>query len=89
MHYKKEGVELDEADDNGEGGQIQLPDLGSKYIAGSINPGIYNNLETSVSNTQRAGIAVELFALGDNIDFFYSGDFKVPSRSLSVYWKYR
>lgn len=82
--YKKEGVELDEADDNGEGGQIQLPDLGSKYIAGSINPGIYNNLETSVSNTQRAGIAVELFALGDNIDFFYSGDFKVPSRSLSV-----
>lgn len=82
--YKKSGVELDDADENGEGGQIQLPDLGSKYIAGSVNPGLYNNIETNTPGVERAGIAVEIFSLGEDIDFFYSGNFKVPSRNLSV-----
>ena len=82
--YKKDAVELDNVDSNGEGGQIQLPDLGSKYIAGSLNPGQYQNLETSTGDgSEKAGIGVEISAISDNIDFFYTGNFRVPSRSTS------
>ena len=82
--YKKDGVDLDNPDQNGEGGEIQLPDLGSKYVAGSLNPGQYQNFETSQGEGfDRAGIGVEISAIGDNIDFFYTGDFRVISRSTT------
>lgn len=81
--YRRDDVELDDAV-NGEGGQIQLPDLGSKYIVGASNPGTYSNNETSNPTVERAGIGVELDSLGDNVDFFYQGDFKIPSRDLTV-----
>lgn len=82
--YKKEGVDLAEPDAKGEGGQIQLPDLGSKYIAGAVNPGLYSNYETSNPAIDRAGISTEITSAGSTVDFFYTGDFKVPSRSLSL-----
>jgi len=80
--YRREGITLEDPDENGEGGQIQLPDLGSKYIAGSLNPGLYQNDEAGT--TDRAGIGVELFSLGDNIEFFYQGDFRVPGRPVTI-----
>lgn len=82
--YRKFGVELEEPDSDGEGGQIQLPDLGSKYIAGSLNPGLYSNTETINPQVDRAGISTEISAAGSTVDFFYSGDFKVPSRPLVI-----
>lgn len=83
--YRKDDVILDEADVNGDGGEIQLPDLGSKFIAGSLNPGQYQNFETTQGDGfDRAGIGVELSAIGDNIDFFYTGEFRAISRSTSA-----
>jgi hypothetical protein len=82
--YKKDGVELQNADENGNGGQIQLPDLGSKYIAGSLNPGLYSNSETTDPGTDRAGISTEISSAGNTIDFFYEGEFRVPSRPLGL-----
>lgn len=82
--YRKSGVELDEPDASGEGGQIQLPDLGSKYIAGALNPGLYANSETTNPLVERSGIAVEITSAGSTVDFFYTGDFKVPSRSITL-----
>ena len=51
---------------------------------GASNPGIYENLETSNPSIDRSGIAVEIDSLGDDVDFFYQGDFKIPSRDLTV-----
>lgn len=82
--YKKPDIELENADEDGNGGQIQLPDLGSKYIAGSLNPGLYSNSETTNPTIDRAGISTEITSAGNTIDFFYSGDFRVPSRPLSL-----
>ena len=83
--YRRDDVELDDPDPiTGEGGQLQLPDLGSKYIVGASNPGIYENFETSNPSIDRSGIAVEIDSLGDDVDFFYQGDFKIPSRDLTV-----
>lgn len=82
--YKREGVTLLDDDENGEGGQIQLPDLGSKYIVGSSVSGNYNNFETTDERVSRAGIATELDTLGDQVEFFYDGNFKIPGRDLLV-----
>jgi len=82
--YRQDGVTLQEPDPDGTGGQIQLPDLGSKYIVGSTNPGTYNNTDTSDGSITRAGLAVEVDSLGDTAEFFYQGDFKIPARDLTV-----
>jgi len=81
--YRKDGVELDEPD-GATGGQIQLPDLGSKYIIGSVNPGVLQNTDTASANVLRAGIAVDISTQGESTEFFYDGAFNVPFRDLPI-----
>ncbi len=86
--YKKEDTELLEPNADGTGGTFQLPDLGSKYIAGASNPGVYANTTTfnprTNSSVDRAGIEVEITSQGETVEFFYTGDFQVPGRSLTI-----
>lgn len=80
--YKKIGTTLSDRLEDGTGGSIQLPDLGSKYITTSGNPGEY--LSSTVLNpttgvtVDRAGVGVSLSSTAENIDFTYTGNFKVP-----------
>lgn len=92
--YRKEGTTLAERNDNGTGGSFQLPDLGSKYIAASSNPGQYLNTTTIDAGTntviQRAGIEVSLEGNGDEIEFNYTGNFRSPgvsSVSITGNWR--
>jgi hypothetical protein len=75
--YKKEGTQLLEPNPDGTGGTLQLPDLGSKYIAGASNPGVYSNDTTFNPRTNttvdRAGIEVEISSQGQSVEFFYDG----------------
>lgn len=90
--YRKEGVTLQERDDNGTGGTFQLPDLGSKYITSSSNPGAYNNDTTTDANNnplQRAGIGVTLQSNGDTVEFGYTGNFRGPATTLSFTGQWR
>lgn len=90
--YKKEGTTLQERDDNGTGGTFQLPDLGSKYITSSSNPGSYNNDTTSDANNnpvQRAGIGVTLTSSGNTVEFGYTGVFAAPAVTLSFTGQWR
>jgi hypothetical protein len=86
--YKKEGTTLSEPDDDGTGGTFQLPDLGSKYIAGNANAGTYSNIDvtnpSSNATTQRAGVGISLEAQSTSVDFAYQGQFKVPGRVLKL-----
>lgn len=52
--YRKSGTTLQEQASNGTGGQIQLPDLGSKYITAATTPGNYLNTTTlnTATNTE-------------------------------------
>lgn len=92
--YKKAGTTLSNRNENGSGGTFQLPDLGSKYITTSSNPGGYANdvALNPVTNleVQRAGIAVTIDSTGDTVDFVYSGSFKsngVSSLNFTGVWK--
>ena len=92
--YKKEATVLTEASDDGTGGTFQLPDLGSKYIAGSSSPGSYNDdtvtNPTTQATVQRAGVAVELLASQNEVLFNYTGSFRhagVSSLSFSGQWR--
>ena len=92
--YKKEGTTLTEANEDGGGGTFQLPDLGSKYIAGGSSPGAYNDdtvtNPTTQATVQRAGIAVELLASQNEVLFNYNGSFRhagVNSLSFSGQWR--
>lgn len=82
--FRKEGQELEEAENDFRLGQFQLPDLGSKYMRASTANGLYDNLividpETS-RQFQRVGVEVEItLNQGNSIDVFYSGDFLVPN----------
>lgn len=90
--YRKEGVTLQERDDDGTGGTFQLPDLGSKYITASSNPGSYNNDTTTDENNnpiQRAGIGVTLTSSGNTVEFGYTGDFLAPAFTLSFTGQWR
>ena len=64
--YRKTGTSLQNRDSSGNGGQIQLPDLGSKYITAATTPGNYLNTTTTntTTNTEvlRAGVAVDLIS---------------------------
>lgn len=86
--YKKDGTILSEPDQNGAGGTFQLPDLGSKYITGSGNSGLYLNTTTTNPSTNaeisRAGVEVEITSQGSAVDFSYGGDFKIPGRSITL-----
>lgn len=85
--YKKANTVLQERNDSGTGGTFQLPDLGSKYITTSSNPGSYNNdtvVDTS-SNTivSRAGIGVTIQSNGDSVEFSYDGNFSATAITLT------
>lgn len=91
--YKKEGTTLQERNSNGTGGTFQLPDLGSKYITSSSNPGQYLN-DTTVDRAtnvtlQRAGIAVQLESGGDTVEFSYTGNFRAPAVTLTFSGSWR
>lgn len=92
--YRKANTTLQERNDDGTGGTFQLPDLGSKYITTSTNPGLYANDTATDTVAQRevprAGIAVTLTSNGDSVEFVYSGDFRSPGVSnvaLSGGWR--
>lgn len=93
--YKKATSILDEPDETGSGGQIQLPDLGSKYITGfSSNTGLILDATAenpSVPNTERerVGVGVELtLNQGETITVNYSGNFTVPSTNIPISGNY-
>lgn len=90
--YKKAGTLLEEAGEDGTGGTFQLPDLGSKYITASSNPGQYINSTTKDADNNligRAGVAVTLDAASDSVEFGYTGDFTAPSVALSFTGQWR
>ena len=89
--YRKVNTTLQEKNADGSGGQIQLPDLGSKYITASTTPGNYLNTTTfnTSTNTQvtRAGVAIELSSnasASNTIIYTYSGPFKMTQRTIPV-----
>jgi len=86
--YKKEGTTLQEPEEDGTGGTFQLPDFGSKYMSASTAPGTYSNTTTfnaaTSSTINRAGIEVVLESQSNSVDFQYTGDFKLPGRSLTL-----
>lgn len=91
--YRKEDVTLSDRNDDGTGGTFQLPDLGSKYITASSNPGQYVNSTTRDANgdtIDRAGVAITLQSNGDTVEFGYDGDFSAPAVTLSFtgQWRY-
>lgn len=91
--YRKAGTLLENANEDGSGGTIQLPDLGSKYITASSNPGQYLNDTTTDANNneiRRAGVAVTLESAGEEVEFAYNGVFKAPAVTLSFtgQWRY-
>jgi len=91
--YRKTGVTLQERDPNGTGGTFQLPDLGSKYITASSNPGSYlNDTVTGENNLpiNKAGIGVSLESSGDEVEFGFDGNFAAPAVVLSFtgLWRY-
>jgi len=88
--YRKTGTTL-QNQVNGVGGQIQLPDLGSKYITASTTPGNYLNTTTTntLTNTEieRAGVAVEIVSnanTSNQISFNYTGNFVLSQKDLPV-----
>lgn len=88
--YRKTGTTL-QNQVNGVGGQIQLPDLGSKYITASTTPGNYLNTTTTntLTNTEieRAGVAVEIVSnanTSNQISFSYDGPFVLSQKDLPV-----
>lgn len=84
--YKKDATNLENVGDDGTGGQIQLPDLGSKYIAAGSTPGAYNDLTLSTDdNISKAGIEVALTSAGEEIVFNYDGDLEIPKHDLNVF----
>lgn len=91
--YKKSSTVLQERDSDGTGGTFQLPDLGSKYITTSSNPGQYSNdttVDKSTNTTiQRAGIAVTLESTGDTVEFAYDGSFSAPAVTLTFSGSWR
>jgi hypothetical protein len=92
--YRKDGYTLENRNEDGTGGQIQLPDLGSKFItAFSSNTGLVLDSEAlnpnSTQTTERVGIEVELtLNQGQEITFNYSGNFSVPTTNIPVSGNY-
>jgi hypothetical protein len=86
--YKKPNSILQEPDEDGTGGTFQLPDLGSKYITGSSTSGTYQNTttvnQTTGAEIDRAGVEVEITSQGPSVEFNYTGDFRVPGRTINL-----
>lgn len=91
--YKKTDSTLQERNEDGTGGTFQLPDLGSKYITTSSNPGQYVN-DTAVDRStnaeiQRAGIEVSLDSSGDTVEFSFDGSFSKGATPLTFTGNWR
>jgi len=89
--YRKEGTTLSERNQTTQtGGQIQLPDLGSKYITASGTPGGYINNTTVNPTTNatiyRAGVEVSLSSIAQNntVSFTYTGSFAQPETDIPI-----
>ena len=90
--YKKDGTLLEEAGEDGTGGTFQLPDLGSKYITASSNPGQYINSTTKDADNNlidRAGVAVTLDSASEEVEFGYTGVFSAPAVTLDFTGQWR
>lgn len=91
--YKKDNVILRNNGDNGTGGQIQLPDLGSKYIKSSASSGGYDAIETTNtvgSVKKRVGVAVNLSSNISvsprfEVPFQYTGNFYVGRFEIPIF----
>lgn len=92
--YKKTGTTLENLDENGNGGEIQLPDLGSKYItAFSSNAGLFlddtSQNPNSATETEKVGIGVTLnLNQGESIDVTYTGNIILPQTNIPVSGNY-
>jgi hypothetical protein len=91
--YKKETTLLQERNSNGTGGTFQLPDLGSKYITTSSNPGQYSNdsiLDTTNNiSITKAGVGVSIQSNGDQVEFSYNGNFSISALPLTFSGNWR
>ena len=93
--YRQSGVTLNNPNlETNYGGQIQLPDLGSKCItAGSSSSGVILDANvvdpTNGVSTDKTGIGVELsLNQGTAITVNYSGNFSVPTTNVPVSGNY-
>lgn len=84
--FRKEGQNLRNEDlTTGDLGQFQLPDLGSKVIAGGRSSGTYNNYfvdtGTPTFNENRVGPQVEVISnFGDQIEASYIGNMSIAGQ---------
>lgn len=84
--YKRDNSSLIEPNADGSGGQIQIPDLGSKYITAGAQSGEYSYETVTDANNNsvsRAGVATTLTSAGDQIEFFYDGNFIINANGTS------
>jgi len=92
--YRKDGVVLENRGENGRGGEIQIPDLGSKSInAASSNTGLVLDASALNPNTstfqERVGIGCDLeLNQGTEITVSYSGNFSVPTTPIPISGNY-
>lgn len=88
--YRKTGTTLLERNTQGTGGQIQIPDLGSKYITASATPGGYSEdtILNPITNTTvpKAGVGVSLesAAVNNVVGFNYTGSFTLPETNIPI-----
>lgn len=93
--YKKDNITLQNADSNGVGGEIQLPDLGSKYMtAFSSNTGLILDATAQsptdpTRTTEKVGVGVELtLNQGSTITVQYTGNLIFPQTNIPVSGNY-
>lgn len=87
--FRKPNAVLEEENEDGTGGQFQLPDLGSKYIRAYPTSGTYeyDTVVNPVNETvvPKVGIGVELtLNQGQTIQVSYTGQISVPSVSVPI-----
>jgi hypothetical protein len=93
--YRKPGTVLEEPDENGNGGEIQVPDLGSKYItAFSSNTGIILDSTTPnptnpATTQEKVGVGVDLtLNQGPSVTVSYSGNMVFPPTNIPTSGNY-
>ena len=87
--YIKSGVTLREDDENGNGGQFQLPDLGSKYIRSAVVSGGYDHLTVinpvTSNEVARVGVATTVETnIQSPVQVFYNGNLSIPSNPVPI-----
>jgi hypothetical protein len=88
--YKKDNIILENRDENGTGGQIQLPDFGSKYLSASTSNTALVSDATAIQQTtgatvERVGVGVDITSnQGEEITVNYSGNFVIPTTDIPI-----